>query len=330
MDEEKVKLLLLLEGRKFLGLITIGDIQRGIIKNIPLDTLVGEIKRTDIHIAFVGEELESIKQRMIRERDECMPIIDREGYISDVIFWDDLFKDVENRNTDKLDIPVVIMAGGKGLRMRPLTNVIPKPLIPVGDSTICEKIIGRFRQIGIQRFYMSVNYKADMIEFYFKDKVKDYDLNYFRENRPLGTAGSLYLLKDIIKTTFFVTNCDIIVEQDYREIYDFHRVNGNDITMVCAIKSIFIPYGTAQTGMDGRLIEMKEKPEIVMKINTGMYLLEPELLQEIPQDRVFHITELIEQVKNRGGKVCVFPVAEGQYYDIGEWAFYKNTLEVLK
>lgn len=323
MDELGVKLLILKHEEKFAGLISIGDIQRAIIKNIELDELVKNILRDSIYVAKPQDSFEEIKQRMLTGRDECMPIIDEDGNIQDVIFWEDLFQKNEDRNSQKLDIPVVIMAGGKGTRMKPLTNIIPKPLIPIGEFTISEEIIHGFKKLGATNFFMSVNYKAELIKMYFKHiQGRDYEIEYFQEEIPLGTAGSLHLLKDKIRTTFFVTNCDVLVDQDFRDVLAFHRDNQNEITMICSIKTVYIPYGTVTTGKQGKLLSMREKPEISFMINTGVYILEPELLAEIPGNREFHITELIENVIKSSGKVGVFPISEQQYSDIGDWAYY--------
>lgn len=329
MDQENVKLLIILDKGKFAGLLTIGDIQRAIIKDIPIMSTVDIIKRDNIHIARKNDNLEEIKINMLKGRDECMPIVDENNVLIDAIFWEDLFQDIRI-NKPKLNIPVVIMAGGIGSRMKPLTNIIPKPLIPIGENTISEIIMNKYHEIGITHFYMSVNYKSDMIKIYFRDKKNcNYQLDFFEEDIPLGTAGSISLLKEKINTTFFVNNCDIIIDQDYREIYDYHKESNNDITVVSAIKSITIPYGTIVSAENGKLIELKEKPNIIVKINTGMYLLEPYLIDEIPKKKMYHITELINKIINKGGRVGVFPISDKQYYDIGEWSYYKNTLETL-
>lgn len=329
MDEIGVKLLILQKSGIFNGLITIGDIQRAIIKNISLNEKLDLIKHDGIHVAKPMDDISEIKQRMISERDECMPVIDENGKIVDVIFWDDLFG--EREKVKKLKgIPVIIMAGGKGTRMKPLTNVIPKPLIPVGEKTIAEYIMDSFLDYGCSDFYFSVNYKADLVRYYFNQlNNKEYNIHYFQEQKPLGTAGSLSLLKNIITSTFFVSNCDIIINQDYNEIYDFHKKNQNEITMVSSLKNIFIPYGTVETGINGELLSMREKPEFNYMINTGMYIIESDVLDEIEDDQFLHITTLINKVKDRNGKVGVFPISEKQYSDIGEWEFYRNTLENL-
>lgn len=331
MDLTGAKLLIILENQKFLGLVTIGDIQRAIIKNIPLQQDVYSITRKEIHYGKVSDPIEKIKQIMLRERDECMPIVDAAGNIHDIIFWDDLFAGIIKRDDTILNIPVVIMAGGIGSRMKPLTNIIPKPLIPIGEKTILEIILDKFKTVGCTKFYLSVNYKSETIEFYLKDKIpKYYDITYFKEPFPLGTIGSITLIKEYINTSFFVTNCDILINQDFRIVHKFHVENNNEITMICALKNIFIPYGTVTAGEDGILQELKEKPELSIMINTGMYILEPHLIDEIDSNREFHITELIEKVKKRNGKVGVFPISEKQYFDIGEWDTYMETLARYK
>ncbi len=331
MDELNVKLLILQSKGKFDGLISIGDIQRAIINNIDLNLTARSIVRESIYYASPKEDIKEIKARMLRGRDECMPIVDSEGNIVDAIFWDDIFENDVKRNESTIDVPIVIMAGGLGTRMKPLTNVIPKPLIPIGEHTVSEEIIANFTKYGAKNFYMSVNYKADIISHYFSTiKSKEYSLKFFKEDKPLGTAGSLHLLKGKLTSTFFVTNCDVMIDQDMRDVLTFHRDNHNDLTMVCSLKSVYIPYGTVTTGENGKLIDMEEKPEIRFMINTGVYLLEPSLLEEIPNDRVFHVTELIQRVNERTGKVAVFPISEKQYHDIGEWDFYIRTIEYLK
>ncbi len=145
---------------------------------------------------------------------------------------------------------------------------------------------------------------------------------------PLGTAGSLYLLKGKINNTFFISNCDIIIEEDYGEIYNYHKKNQNELTIVAALKHYAIPYGTLETGDNGILQKLHEKPELVFKINSGMYILEPHLLKEIPENKIFHITKLIENIKKRGGKVGVFPVSENSWKDIGEWSAYLKQINM--
>lgn len=329
MDKLGKKLLIVLSEDKFYSLLSIGDIQRAIIRNVSMNEPIGSILRDTITVASIHDDLQAVKKNMRERKNEFMPIVDDNGNVKEVIFWEDLFEDKLTDNREKLELPVVIMAGGKGTRLKPITNVIPKPLIPVGDKTILEVIMDQFEGIGAKKFYMSVNYKADMMEYYLSQLDRKYDIEFFMEDKPLGTIGSVALLKGKITTPFFVSNCDIVIDQDYRDVYDYHKENKNDITIVTAVKSIRIPYGVIETGENGLMTGLKEKPEQTYMINTGVYILNPELIDEIPEGEFFHITHLMEKVKARGGRVGCFPVSENAWRDMGEWPEYLKIIKVL-
>lgn len=328
MDEAKVKMLFVFENDKFLSILTIGDIQRAIIKQVNLNDCVLSILDSNKAFASLNESKNIIREKMLRLRAECMPVVDDEGNLVDVYFWSDFFKQSENEQREKIDLPVVIMAGGKGTRLKPITNVIPKPLIPAGDKTILEVIMDQFEGIGCKKFYMSVNYKADMMQFYLSQLEHKYDIEFFMEDKPLGTIGSVSLLKGKITTPFFVSNCDSINDQDYRDVYDYHIQNNNDLTIVTMVKTFRIPYGVIETGEDGLMQSLKEKPELNYQVNTGVYILNPELIEEIPEGEFFHITHLMEKVKARGGRVGCFPVSENAWHDMGEWPEYLKMIGV--
>ncbi len=329
MDKIDKKLVLIIAENKFIGLLSAGDIQRAIIQSKPLQTAVQDIIRTNIKVAKSDDSIQTIKKMMMDYRMEMCPVISESNEILKVYFWEDIFEINKPTLNSKLDLPVVIMAGGLGTRLKPLTNVLPKPLIPIGERTMLEEIMDRFAVHQCSDFYISVNYKADLIEYYINDLNLPLNINFFRETKPLGTAGSLSLLKDKIKKTFFVNNCDIIIDQDYTEIYNYHKEHNNKITIVAALKQFLIPYGTVETSDGGELIAIKEKPDLNFWINTGMYLLEPEVLKEIPEGDFFHITHLIDKLKSQGKKVGVFPVSEGSWLDTGEWGEYNKTQEKL-
>ncbi len=328
MDLVRKKLLMVFDNTDFIGLISIGDIQRAIINNVDLNCEISKILRKDIILSKETESLEVIKNKMLSIRAEYMPVIDENNQIVNVYFWEDLFGKQSLPPLEKISFPVVIMAGGKGTRLKPITNVLPKPLIPIGNKPIVEHIMDRFVNVGCNEFLFSVNYKSEFIEYYFNTlENKTYNISFFKEDKPLGTAGSLHLLKDKINSTFFVSNCDIIVDQDYSEIYNYHRENKNELTMVAAIKHYKIPYGTLETLEDGVLYSMQEKPELTYKINAGLYILEPHLLNEIPNNEFFNITNLIQKILDRKGKIGVFPVSEKSWRDIGEWDEYLKNKE---
>jgi len=326
MDAIRKKLLLVLDETKYIGLLSIGDIQRAIINSIDLNSPVSNIIRNDNIIAHPETTIDEIKKLMLIIRAEFMPVVSMENKLLNVYFWEDLFGQKEITPANQFNLPVVIMAGGIGARLKPLTNVLPKPLIPISDKTMVEEIFERFGKYGCNTFYMSVNYKAELIEYYLRSQNLPYKLHFFKEETPMGTAGSLSLLKGKIHETFFVSNCDILIEQDYSEILRYHKENNNEITLVAALKNYPIPYGTVETGENGLLLELKEKPELTFKINSGMYILEPHLLDEIPDNQFFHITQLIENIKNRNGNIGVFPISEKSWKDIGNWEEYYSHL----
>ncbi|NJK95429.1 MAG: NTP transferase domain-containing protein [Bacteroidales bacterium] len=322
MDKEMVRLLFVYDKDKFCGILTIGDIQRAILSNYSLNDPIFNILDSKKVYATPNEPKQSIKEKMIRLRAECMPVVDNYGNLYDVIFWEDYFPIEQTIAHKKLNLPVVIMAGGKGTRLLPLTNVIPKALIPIGNKTMLEIILDKFVDVGCENFFLSLGYKADVIKYYFNSLPHHYNIQYFVENKPLGTIGSISLIKDKLTQPFFVTNCDIIIDQDYGEVYEYHVENNNDITMVVAIKNYKIPYGVVKTGKNGVLTEIEEKPDLTHMINTGIYILNPELIDRIPDQKFFHVTELIENVQQSGGKVGCFPVSEGSWKDIGDWNEY--------
>lgn len=329
MDAIKVKMLFVFTENHFEGIFTIGDVQRAIIRNISLNSPVSSIVDKKKQYANPEESIDSVRNKMLSLRSECMPVVDKKGELVDVYFWDELFIQTEQQQRKKINLPVVIMAGGKGTRLKPLTNVIPKPLIPVGDKTILEVIMDQFESIGCQKFYVSINYKADMIKYYIGQLAHKYDVDFFMEDKPLGTIGSVSLLKGKITTPFFVSNCDSINEQDYRDVYDYHNSNNNDMTIVTMVKNFQIPYGVIETGIDGLMIDLKEKPEHTYMVNSGVYILNPELINEIPENQFFHITHMMEKVKSRGGRVGCFPVSEESWHDMGEWPEYLKMINVL-
>lgn len=327
MDAGGFKTLFVFSDDHFEGILTIGDIQRAIIKNVALSDRISSILDRDKVYGFVSESEEVIRNKMRRLRAEVMPILDDEHQLVDVWFWGDLFKKSEASLRENINLPVVIMAGGKGTRLKPLTNVFPKPLIPVGEKTILEEILDQFESIGCTKFFISVNYKVDLMKYYLSQIEHHYDIEFFQEDKPLGTIGSVSLLKDKISTPFIVSNCDIIIDQDYRDVYDYHTGNKNDITLVTAVKSNKIPYGVVETGENGLLLDLKEKPETTFMFNTGVYILNPNLINDIPEGEMFHITDLIKKVRAKGGRVGCFPVSEHAWHDMGEWSEYLKLIK---
>jgi dTDP-glucose pyrophosphorylase len=326
MDSISHKLLIVLNNNQISGLLSIGDVQRAIISGANINSkIIGFYKKEYIY-ADENETEESIRKKMLKSRLEFIPILSKSKQIKSIIFWDEIIE-FKKKPIKKLTLPVVIMAGGLGSRLRPITNVLPKALLPFGNSTILESIIDYFNEYGLENFYISTNYKSKFIEFYFNDlDKKNYNIEIFKENFPLGTAGSLKLLENKIKNTFIVSNCDILIKQDLNDVYDFHISQKNDITIIASLKTYTIPYGTLKSGKNGQLINIEEKPKSTYLLNCGVYFLEPKIFNLIPNNTFFHITDLITKIKNQNGRIGIFPISEQSWQDIGEWDSYMKVL----
>lgn len=312
------------------GALTDGDIRRWIIKTGEFEASVKSAMTVSPKYLF-DDEADLAESLMKQEVITALPLLNRRMKVVDIIFLSDMKNaKVAKTRADLSDVPVVVMAGGKGTRLYPFTKILPKPLIPIGDTPIVERIIDRFLEYGINEFYMTVNYKKGMIRSYFSDLNPSYNIEYIEETKPLGTGGSLKLIDEKFNGPIFVTNCDALILTDYGDLYNYHTKSGNDITMVSALKNIVVPYGVLHSGENGELLCMEEKPKFSYLINTGMYVINPEVIELIPSDKMFHMTNLVEAVMNQGKKVGTYPVSEDSFLDMGEFSEMKRMEEKLQ
>lgn len=327
LDITSKKVLFITEDYRLRAVVTDGDIRRWILRNGDLSAKIKEI--ANYNPKFITEnEKDNYKELMKKYSVNVLPVIDEKFNIISIVFWDD--NEIINGEVNKkLETPVVIMAGGMGTRLYPYTKILPKPLIPIGDIPISERIINNFRKYGCNDFYFTVNYKKNMIKSYFREYEREYNLSFMEEEKPLGTGGSLHLLKGKVHGSFFVSNCDILVEADYKSIYDEHVKNGNEITMICAMKNVTIPYGIVNLNSNGEIKNMVEKPEYSFLTNTGFYLLEPSILDLIEEDKFIHMTDIIDIARKNGLKVGVYPISESAWLDMGKTDEMDNMLERL-
>jgi dTDP-glucose pyrophosphorylase len=314
--------------RKLMGVLTDGDIRRWLLKTGTLKGNVQQLMNQDPKVIY-RKDIASAKASMENYQIAAIPVVNTKGIISDIIFKQEDEQHKEEQKGSLKSVPVVIMAGGKGTRLYPYTKILPKPLIPIGDIPIMERIICKFRDYGVDTFYATVNYRKTMIESYFSDKTTEYKLIYVEEEEPLGTAGSLALIQEKFEQPVFVTNCDILICEDYSNIYQYHKDSGNELTIVSASKNIVVPYGVIYSTENGLVQSMEEKPRISCFINTGMYILNPELIREIPKDTFFHMTDLAEQLMREKRKVGMYPISEDSFLDMGEFAEMRRMEERL-
>lgn len=313
LDKVARKVLFVVSEGKLIAAITDGDVRRWILKKGNLDAKVKDIANYNPIFIYEKDRYQS-NQFLKKYSVEALPIVDKDMRLISVIFWDN--EEINGRK--KLNIPIVIMAGGLGTRLYPYTKILPKPLIPIGEIPIVEHIINRFNLYGSEQFYLVVNHKKNMIKAYFNEIEKAYNVYYVDEDKPLGTGGGLRLLKGKIDTTFILTNCDILIEEDYEKIYSYHKKEKNLITMVCSLKNIRIPYGVIEISETGEIENMKEKPELSFFANTGMYIVEPNIIEELEEGMSIGFPDIIEQYKSKGEKIGIYPISENSWMDMGQ------------
>ncbi len=313
-----------------LGTLSDGDLRKAILKGAGISGSIAGFYQTKPTVLIKGKyKLEQAKKLFIKNKFDLIPVVVQGNKVVDVLLWDDVFKNGEHKQRQQLNVPVVIMAGGRGTRLEPFTRILPKPLVPINEKPIIEHIIERFTDVGCHEFQLTVNYKGKILKAYFEELQPDYKIHFVEEQEPLGTAGSLRFLDEEFDQPFFVTNCDIIIKTDYVNLYEFHQRNGYDVTLVASAKEYIIPYGTCELNGDGHLSHIEEKPKYDFLINTGLYVLNPDIISLIPKNKFYHITHLVEDAKNKGKKVGVFPIDDNSWIDVGQWAEYKKVIKNL-
>lgn len=313
------------------GIITDGDFRRSILNGINLEGNVMEIANRHYKYLTAGySRADAVNLFLEGKNIKHLPVLKGDKLV-DIITEKDLISYGEmNSRKKKLDNLVVIMAGGLGTRLDPFTAILPKALIPIGDKGMIELIMDKYLEYGMNHFLISVNHKARMIKAYFEEQQSGYQINYLEEDKPLGTAGALKNLEYRTKKPFFVSNCDIIINDNYTEIYDFHINGGFELTIVASLHYQTIPYGVCEIDDGGVLKRIIEKPEANFLVNTGMYILNPNVLGLIPENTFYNMTDLIADLQNQKRRIGVYPVPEKSWIDVGQWEQYRNAVNVLK
>ena len=313
LDRTSKKVLFVQREGRLAAAITDGDIRRWILARGNLDARVKDI--ANYSPWFLYEEDRGLaKEFMKKKHIEAVPIVDDDKRITSIV----LLNENDIQQARKFNIPVVIMAGGLGTRLYPYTKILPKPLIPIGEIPISEHIINRFNEYGCKEFFLILNHKKNMIKAYFNEAEKDYNINYIDEEIPLGTGGGLSLLKGKVNSTFILSNCDILIQENYEKMHKYHKSENNLITMVCSLKNMQIPYGIIEINEKGEIEKMKEKPELAFFINTGMYIVEPRVIEELEEDKEIGFPDIIESYRRAGEKIGIYPISENAWLDMGQ------------
>jgi len=308
--------LVLDERRHLIGTVTDGDIRRAILAGMDLELAIGELlrQRQPVLVSAITAPLGTDDTTLLHVMSENdvrhVPLVDEDGCVVDVAFLTELVKEYE------LPLRAVVMAGGLGSRLRPLTEEVPKPMLPVGNKPLLEHIVGQLKQAGIRRVNIATHYKSEVIAEHFKNgEAFGVEIRYVNEDQPLGTAGALSLIEEMDEP-LLVMNGDILTRVDFRALLNFHREHKADLTVCVRQYEFRVPYGVIET--DGVMVKrISEKPVVREFINAGIYLLSPQVRRSIPNGQPYDIPDLIERLIHEKRTVVCFPIRE-YWLDIGK------------
>ena len=306
-------LFLVNDAGKLVGCVTDGDVRRYLLAGGKISGAVMDAANRNPRVA---KDIDEAKRLFHKKNFIIIPVVNDEGTVVDLYNGEDGNQNQKVRNP--LNIPVVINAGGKGTRLDPFTRVLPKPLIPVGELPIIELIMREYQTYKCDDFHIIVNYKKELMKAYFVDNENHYNITWYDEEKPLGTGGGLSLLRGKFESTFFFANCDALLTANYERMLEFHKENCNVITMICAYKNIAIPYGIVEMGVNGKIEGMREKPVMSFLTNTGIYIVEPEVIDDIEDGVPIGFPDIVERERQDGKRVAVFPVSENDWMDMGQ------------
>lgn len=325
IDENGYKTVFLIIDGILKGTVTDGDVRRYLLNGGDISDNVRVIVNRTPKFFYEWENVD-YQSYMIDNMITALPVLNKDRRVLRI----ELLK--EKRSTPfKIEeqVAVIMMAGGLGTRLKPYTEIIPKPLIPIGEKTITEHIFDKFLSYGCDDFYMIVNYKKNLIEAYFNEIEKYKKLSFIEEPFFMGTAGGISLLRDKIEKNFFLINCDTLVDFDYYSIWKRHIENKNMVTIIAAEKEISVPYGTIAMDEHGNVCSLVEKPQYKYYINTGMYLCNSKIYKYVENNEKIDMPDLIQQCLEAGEKIGQVLVNEQDWYDMGQPEELKNMLSRL-
>ncbi|RDX35496.1 CBS domain-containing protein [Arcobacter sp. HD9-500m-PIT-SAG03] len=311
IDKGAIRIAIIVDDEdKVIGTISDGDARRGLLKGYTLECSIEELYFKTPTLGYVTDSKDEIIKKAISKKLYQVPIVDQDNKL---IYVEDLATLLQRRTRRN---KVVLMAGGLGTRLRPLTNDIPKPLLQIGGKPILETIIQNFVKYGFVDIIISVNYKAEMIKDYFGDGEKlGANITYVEENKRLGTAGALSLLTEIPKEPFFVMNADLLTTVNFELMLDFHSIENSIATMAVREYEYQIPYGVVEVD-ESKIASIQEKPIQKFFVNAGIYILSPRVLENIPKDEFYDMPTLFDKLIQENKKALSFPVHE-YWMDIG-------------
>lgn len=304
--------------RRLLGALSDGDIRRAILRHTPLEVNVTEVMNPEPLYVGADTPLADVEGMMERHRIRHVPVVNKNGRVIDVIVREDAHVRSDH------DHKAVIMCGGLGTRLKKLTHKTPKPLLPVGGQPILETIVGQLGKQGFRNVVLATNYKAEMINGHFGNGDHlGMRIDYVREDQPLGTAGALKLLQIEDDRPLLVMNGDILTKVSFKALLDYHHQGRWDMTTCTTTYEIKIPYGVIDADESGQLTRIREKPSERFFVNAGIYVLNPSLIELIPDNRYFDMTDLVRAARKREMRLGTFPIHE-YWIDVGRLEDYSR------
>jgi dTDP-glucose pyrophosphorylase len=324
LNELGSKTLVIKSNRNLLlGTLSDGDIRKAIANGISLTESIDSIYNKNPKFLIENEySYDDLIETFIKNKFDLMPVVNKKKYIKNIISIEDLFSEDKDLSITTQETEVIIMAGGYGKRLLPITKNIPKPMVKIGDRSMIQIVIENFKKFGFLNFTISVNFLSEKIISHLKDGRKlGINIEYITEKEPLGTAGSLSLKKNLKHNkSYIVTNSDVLIDLDFRDLIKHHEESNADITICTKFHEINIPYGVVNT--NGTVTSIEEKPDKTYWINSGLYILKSSIIKEINTNTYLDMTDLITQQIKKGAKVISFPIL-GYWKDIG----HKDQLE---
>ncbi len=324
-DSGKKCVLVVNSSNKFLGTLSDGDLRRAILNNKELNSKIKSIyNKKSFFLKKDNYYKKDLKKIFISKKIDLIPIVNNQYKIVDVVGLTDFLENKDNKKKIDNVLPV-IMAGGKGTRLKPFTNILPKPLLPINDKTAVETIIDNLKIYGFNMFFITINEKSEIIKSFFQGIKKDYKIKFVEEKKPLGTIGSLKLIKSKdLKDNLLVVNCDVIFQVDIGDLNEFHKKNNFDITIVVSDKRFQIPYGVCEISKKGNLKKINEKPSYDYLVNIGLYLIKKKIIKLIPKNKSIDFNKIVQLSLKKKFKVGVFPISESGWQDTGQWSEFEK------
>lgn len=321
-------LVVLDKNKKLLGTLTDGDLRKKIIISGNTKGKINKIFNTKPYVVFeeeINKNKKKLRQLFIKKKISLIPIIKKNYEFLKVLTYENLIEKNLKFRKSNIICPIVIMAGGQGTRLRPFTNILPKPLMPINDKTVIEKIITNFKQQGFKEFIITINYKSEILKAYFKELKLNVKIKIFEEKNPLGTVGVLSSLKKLTQD-FILTNCDNIYNFEYSKMLKSHKNSKNDLTMCTTQKKLKVPYGVCEI-KNSNIIKLIEKPKYKFKVNAGIYVIKKTILKLIKKNKKLDMDEFLLLLLNKNKKIGSFEIKENQWNDTGQWNELKKTIK---